>query len=116
MRVQGCDAVQVAVLLSEVQAVTNNELGLDVPADVLDLNVSLDDLGLRSRVQISTEAAPREIRFCCSHARVRPESMISSTIRTLRPTRSVSRSLRIRTTPEDLVPEPYEETAIQSMV
>ena len=46
MRVQGCDAVQVAVLLSEVQAVTNNELGLDVPADVLDLNVSLDDLGL----------------------------------------------------------------------
>ena len=46
MRVQGCDAVQVAVLLSEVQAVTNNELGLDVPADVLDVNVSLDDLGL----------------------------------------------------------------------
>ena len=34
MRVQGCDAVQVAVLFSEVQAVTNNEFGLDVPADV----------------------------------------------------------------------------------
>ena len=46
VRVQGCDAVQVAVLLSEVQAVTNNELRLNVPADVLDLNVSLDDLGL----------------------------------------------------------------------
>lgn len=29
---------------------------------------------------------------------------------------SVSRSLRIRTTPEDWVPAPYDETAIQSMV
>src|SRR5690349_12668442 len=29
---------------------------------------------------------------------------------------SVSRSLRIRTTPEDWVPAPYEDTAIQSMV
>ena len=28
---------------------------------------------------------------------------------------SVLRSLRIRTTPEDLVPEPYEEMAIQSI-
>ena len=57
MRVQGCDAVQVAVLLSEVQAVTNNELGLDVPADVLDLNVSLDDLGL---CLLYTSPSPRD--------------------------------------------------------
>ncbi len=28
---------------------------------------------------------------------------------------SVSRSLRIRTTPDDLVPEPYDDTAIQSI-
>ena len=46
MRVQGCDAVQVAVLLSEVQTVTDHELGLDVPANILDVDVSLDDLGL----------------------------------------------------------------------
>ena len=41
--------------------------------------------------------------------------MMSSTIRTWRPVMSVSRSLRIRTTPEDLVPEPYDDTAIQSI-
>ena len=29
---------------------------------------------------------------------------------------SVSRSFRIRTTPDEVVPEPYEETAIQSML
>ena len=46
MRVQGGDAVQVAVLLSEVQTVTDHELGLDVPANVLDVDVSLNDLGL----------------------------------------------------------------------
>ncbi len=41
---------------------------------------------------------------------------MSSTIRTWRPLMSVSRSLRIRTTPEDCVPAPYEDTAIQSIV
>ena len=35
MRVQGCDAVQVAVLLGEVQTVTDHELGLDVPANAV---------------------------------------------------------------------------------
>ena len=41
---------------------------------------------------------------------------MSSTIRTCLPLMSVSRSLRIRTTPEDWVPAPYEDTAIQSIV
>ena len=41
---------------------------------------------------------------------------MSSTTRTLRPVMSRSRSFRIRTTPLDFVPEPYEETAIQSIV
>jgi len=40
---------------------------------------------------------------------------MSSTTSTFRPLMSVPRSLRIRTTPEDFVPEPYEDTAIQSM-
>ena len=62
--------------------------------------------GFRSIVQTSTEAAPRDLRFVSSHDRVRPESMMSSTMRTCWSLRSVSRSLRIRTTPDDLVPEP----------
>jgi hypothetical protein len=40
---------------------------------------------------------------------------MSSTTSTSLPVMSVSRSLRIRTTPEDRVPEPYEDTAIQSI-
>ena len=40
---------------------------------------------------------------------------MSSTMSTCRPVMSVSRSLRIRTTPEDFVDDPYEETAIQSI-
>jgi hypothetical protein len=70
---------------------------------------------LRSIVQISTDAGPRELRFDTSHERVRPVSMMSSTMSTCRPLMSVSRSLRIRTTPEDFVPEPYDDTAIQSI-
>src|SRR4051812_5677085 len=50
------------------------------------------------------------MRYCS----VRPESTMSSTIRTSRPSIGVSRSLRIRTTPLESVAEPYEETAMKS--
>ena len=40
---------------------------------------------------------------------------MSSTTSTCLPVMSRSRSLRIRTTPRDLVPEPYDDTAIQSI-
>ena len=40
---------------------------------------------------------------------------MSSTISTSRPVMSRSRSLRMRTTPDDFVPEPYDEMAIQSV-
>src|SRR5690606_1632249 len=72
--------------------------------------------GLRSSVHTLREAGSREPRLEISQDRVSPESMMSSTIRTCRPLMSVSRSLRIRTTPEDWVPAPYDDTAIQSMV
>src|SRR5213595_61173 len=72
--------------------------------------------GLRRRVKTSTDSGPRERRLRSSQDRVRPESMMSSTTRTLRPVMSRSRSLRIRTTPLDLVPDPYDDTAIQSKV
>jgi len=71
--------------------------------------------GLRRSVATSTDAAPRLRRFPSSQDSVSPESMMSSTMRTLRPWMSVPRSFRIRTTPEERVPEPYDETAIQSM-
>ncbi len=72
--------------------------------------------GLRSRVQIFNESGSREPRLEISQDKVSPESMMSSTMRTCLPLMSVSRSLRIRTTPEDWVPAPYDDTAIQSMV
>src|SRR3954451_11527158 len=72
--------------------------------------------GLRSRVQIFSDSGSREPRLEISQDSVRPESMMSSTIRTCLPLMSVSRSLRIRTTPEDWVPAPYDDTAIQSIV
>ena len=62
--------------------------------------------GLRRSVQTSTEAGPREPRFAMSQDRVRPESTMSSTISTCLPVMSRSRSLRMRTTPEDFVPDP----------
>ena len=71
---------------------------------------------LSGLAEISTEAAPRDSRLPRSQLSVRPESMMSSTMSTWRPVRSVSRSLRMRTTPEDCVPMPYDETAIQSIV
>ena len=39
---------------------------------------------------------------------------MSSTIRTSRPSIDASRSLRMRTTPEESVEEPYEATAMKS--
>src|SRR4051794_32680465 len=50
------------------------------------------------------------MRYCS----VRPESTMSSTISTCRPSIGVSRSLRIRTTPLESVAEPYDETAMKS--
>jgi hypothetical protein len=57
-------------------------------------------------VHTRTDAGPRDWRFPTSQDRVRPESMMSSTISTSRPEMSVSRSFRMRTTPEDWVPDP----------
>jgi hypothetical protein len=71
--------------------------------------------GLRSRVQIDTDEGPRDDRLLTSQDSVSPVSTMSSTTSTSRPVMSESRSFRIRTTPDDVVPEPYDETAIQSI-
>ena len=63
----------------------------------------------------SIETGPRDFKFLISQERVKPESKISSTIKTFRPVKSMSKSLIIRTTPLDLVPEPYELTAMKSI-
>ena len=52
------------------------------------------------------EAAPRLIRFSLRKESVMPESTISSTISTCLPLIGLSRSLRMRTTPEDFVALP----------
>ena len=62
--------------------------------------------GLRSSVHTSTDAGPRERRFSTSHESVSPESMMSSTMSTRRPASSVSRSFRMRTTPDERVLDP----------
>ena len=66
MRVQSRHAVEVAVLLSEIEPVTNHELRFDIPTHVFDLNVGLDDLRLTQQGADSTDSAPRDLRFCCS--------------------------------------------------
>src|SRR3954453_11924501 len=72
--------------------------------------------GLRSRVHTLSDSGSREPRLDSSQDSVTPESMMSSTIRTCLPLMSGTRSLRIRTTPEDWVPAPYGDSAIQSIV
>src|SRR6478672_372237 len=58
--------------------------------------------GLRSNATTRTEAGLRLCRFFSSHDKVRPESMMSSTMSTCCPAISRSRSLRIRTTPSEV--------------
>src|SRR6478736_4949601 len=72
--------------------------------------------GLRSSATTRTEAGLRLCRFFSSQDKVRPESMMSSTMRTCCPAISRSRSLRIRTTPDEVVDDPYELTAMNSIV
>src|SRR3954451_5758707 len=71
--------------------------------------------GLRNNATTSTLAGCRDCRYFMSQDRVSPESTMSSTITTCRPVMSRSRSLRMRTTPEDVVPCPYDETAMNSI-
>src|SRR5215207_1316539 len=59
--------------------------------------------GLRSSAQTSSDAGWRPPRFLSSHESVSPESMMSSSTSTCLPVMSRSRSLRMRTTPEELV-------------
>ena len=70
--------------------------------------------GLRSSVTTSTLAALREARYRSSQESVSPESTMSSTTTTCRPATSRSRSLRMRTVPDEVVPCPYDETAMNS--
>ena len=71
--------------------------------------------GFRNAVMILRLAGLRDIRLPIRYDSVSPVSMMSSTTSTCRPLMSVVRSLRMRTTPDDWVPEPYEEMAIQSI-
>ncbi len=117
MRGERPDEGQVAVLLRVVQPVADDEfVGGDVEADPLAVERDLGRVRLAQQGADLQRGGSREPRFDISQDSVRPESMMSSTIRTCLPLMSVSRSLRMRTTPEDWVPAPYEETAIQSMV
>src|SRR3954466_10515935 len=70
--------------------------------------------GLVSSAQTSSVAGLRAPRLRSRYCSVRPESTMSSTISTWRPSIGVSRSLRIRTTPLESVAEPYDETAMKS--
>ena len=69
---------------------------------------------LRRSAATSSDAGLRAARFFSRYLSVRPESTMSSTSRTSRPSRSWSRSFRIRTTPEVFVAAPYDETAMKS--
>ena len=109
MRGEGADRGEVAVATVVVQAVADDELVRDVEADVRHVDRVLGASGLRKAVMIFRLAGLRDIRLLIRYDRVRPVSMMSSTTSTCMPVMSVFRSLRIRTTPEDWVPEPYEE-------
>src|SRR3954447_15660257 len=75
---------------------------------------TLRRVGFVRRAQTSSVAGLRAPRLRMRYCRVSPESTMSSTIRTWRPSIGVSRSLRIRTTPLESVAEPYDDTAMKS--
>ena len=70
--------------------------------------------GLVSSVQISSDAGSRDARFFRRYESVSPESITSSTTSTWRPAIGMSRSFRIRTTPDECVEDPYDDTAMKS--
>ena len=72
MRVQSRHAVEVAVLLSEIEPVTNHELRFDIPAHVFDLNVGLDDLRLTQQGADSTDSAPARFKVLLQPRKSQP--------------------------------------------
>ncbi len=107
LRIEGSDVGQVAVALGVIKAVPDDELVRDVEADVL--RCRRRRAPRRACAATCTPAAsgaPRVARLRSSHDSVSPESTMSSTISTSRSLMSRSRSLRMRTTPDDDVDEP----------
>ncbi len=100
------DKWQVAVTLAVIQPVADDEIGRDVETDITDVHIDLDRLRLaQQRDDVDRRRTPGgEVRS--SQDSVSPESMMSSTMTTRRPVMSRSRSLRMRTTPDEEVAEP----------
>ena len=70
--------------------------------------------GFVSSAHTSSDCGPRASSVRSRYESVSPESTMSSTTSTLRPAIGASRSLRMRTTPELSVPDPYELIAMKS--
>ena len=104
--VQRGDVFEVAVVLSVVEAVADREAVRDLEADVARREVDPQALGLGQQRADLERGRRRALRLRIRYWRVRPESMMSSTISTWRSSIGASRSLRMRTTPEESVCEP----------
>ena len=97
---QGRDIRQVPVALGVVEAVADRELVRDLEANVAGRQSRPCAAPAWSAARTPRATPGRGPPACaCRYCSVSPESTMSSTIRTLRPSSGASRSLRIRTTP-----------------
>ena len=83
----------------KIESIAHDKLIWNLKSDV----IRFDRSGLSSSVQILTEAASLLFSNSTRLAKVRPVSMMSSTIKTFLPLTETSRSLMILTSPEETV-------------
>jgi hypothetical protein len=107
----GRDLLLIGVLKGAVFFMADLMRTLAIPCEIDFMAISsygaqTDSSGVVRSAQTSSVAGSRASRFRIRYDRVSPESMMSSTTRTLRPSMLMSRSLRILTTPDESVCAP----------
>src|SRR4051812_46269584 len=97
-----------------IEAVADRKLVRNLEPLVSNRQLDLAALRLRQQGAHLERRRWRAFSVRRRYESVSPESTMSSTIRTSRPSIDASRSFRILTTPLESVDEPYEATAMKS--
>jgi hypothetical protein len=99
-------SAEAAIGLRIIKAVTHHKIVGDIKPQVVDGHIDLHSLGLAQQRGNPDRGRLSTVEVLQQPGQGQPESTMSSTMMTWRPSREISRSFTILTTPLDLVEAP----------